>query len=108
SDPHYQNLWQNAADILTNADLSGDHAEEQLLERLVHNTRFTRSANDPDLTEGFLRALLDVQRQALATGAPHLAMLITAIRTLLQGGNTAMFVEHLEGAAKEAWERIIA
>jgi hypothetical protein len=107
-DPHYQNLWKNAADIIANADLSEAHAEEQLLERLVHNTRFTLKSNDPDLTEGFLRALLDVQRQALSTGAPHLAMLVTAIRTLLQGGNTAMFTGHLEGSAKAAWEEIIA
>jgi hypothetical protein len=107
-DPHYQNLWQNAADIIANADLSEEHAEEQLLERLIHNTRFTLTSNDADLTEGFLRALLDVQRQALSTGAPHIAMLVTAIRTLLQGGNTAMFAEHLTGAAKAAWEKIIA
>jgi hypothetical protein len=107
-DPHYQNLWKNAADIIANADLSEAHAEEQLLERLVHNTRFTLKSNDPDLTEGFLRALLDVQRQALSTGAPHIAMLVTAIRTLLQGGNTTMFTGHLQGAAKAAWEEIIA
>jgi hypothetical protein len=107
-DSHYQNLWRNAADIISNADLSTESAESQLLERLVHNTRFTIKSNEADLTEGFLRALLDVQRQALSTGAPHIAMLVTAIRTLLQGGNTQMFAGHLEGAVKEAWEQIIA
>lgn len=107
-DPHYQNLWQNAADIIANADLSNESAEAQLLERLVHNSRFTIKSNEPDLTEGFLRALLDVQRQALSTGAPHIAMLVTAIRTLLQGGDTKIFATHLEGAVKEAWEQIIA
>jgi hypothetical protein len=107
-DPHYQNLWQNAADIITNADFSNETAEAQLLERLIHNTRFTLKSNEPDLTEGFLRALLDVQRQALSTGAPHIAMLVTAIRTLLQGGDTAIFATHLDGAVKEAWAQILA
>lgn len=106
-DPHYQNLWSNAVDLLLNADLSADKAEDQLLERLVHNTRFTKNSNNSDLTESFLRALFDVQRQALSTGASHIAMLVTVIRTYLQGGDTTLFAAQLEGATLEAWKRII-
>ncbi len=106
-DPHYQNLWSNAVELLLHADLSADKAEDQLLERLVHNTHFTRNAQNNDLTESFLRALLDVQRQALGTGATHIAMLVTAIRAYLQGSDPSLFAAQLEGASREAWQRIV-
>jgi hypothetical protein len=106
-DPTYQRLWLGAAEILINADLREEVAVEQLLARLTHNTLFVARAKDPELTEGFLRSLVDVQRQALASGASGIATLIAAIRTHLQGLDATPFSTVLEGDELDAWKAIL-
>lgn len=108
SDPHYQNLWHNTVELLVSADLSAENAREQLLERLVHNTIFTRRSGSEELTQGFLRALLEVQRQAIESGSPAVATLVGAIRALLQGLDPTPFTLLLEGEELVAWEQILA
>ncbi len=106
-DPIYQRLWMSAVELLINADLSEEHAHQQLMDRLTHNATFVARANNPDLTEGFLRTLLDVQRQALQSDAPAIATLVGAIRAFLQGLDPTPFTLLLQGEERAAWLRIL-
>lgn len=107
-DPHYQNLWSNTVGLLAGgADLSEEGAHHQLLERLVHNTLFVLRSDTPDLTNAFLRALLDVQREALAQHATSIATLVGAIRAHLQGMDATPFTVLLTDDELAAWQRIL-
>lgn len=106
-DPAYQKLWRSAQELLLSGEFGEEVAHDQLLERLVHNTRFTRRADSEALTEGFLRALLDVQRQALEGQQPAIATLVGAIRLYLQGGDPTPLSAQLEGEEQAAWQRIM-
>ncbi len=106
-DPAYQRLWLSAVELLTGAALNEDEAREQLLERLTHNARFVQQASHPELTESLLRSLLDVQRQALSTGATDVATLIAAIRAHLQGIDATPFSVALQGDVLAAWLKIV-
>jgi hypothetical protein len=106
-DPLYQRYWESVVELLLHADLSEGRAHEQLMERLVHNTSFVARAGNEELTTGFLRSLLDVQRQALDSDAVGVATLVGAIRALLQGLDPTPFATMLEGAERGAWIRIL-
>lgn len=107
-DPHYQNLWYNTVGLLAGgADLSEEGAHHQLLERLVHNTLFVLRSDTPDLTTSFLRALLDVQREALEQHATPIATLVGAIRAHLQGIDATPFTVLLADDELAAWQRIL-
>jgi hypothetical protein len=104
--PPYQQLWQSAQELLLQRELNEAQAHEQLLERLVHNARFTVQAKNEELTQSFLRSLLDVQRQALDTDRPMIATLVGAIRAQLQHADPTPFATLLEGAELQAWQKI--
>ncbi len=107
SDPLYQRFWLSALELLIHADLREESAHGQLMERLIHNTLFVAQAQQADLTEGFLRSLLDVQRQALDSQAPSIATLVGAIRARLQGLDPTPFTALLDEAEQAAWLRIL-
>jgi hypothetical protein len=106
-EPLYQQLWLSARELLLAGEFSGEAAGAQLLDRLVHNALFALKSNNPDLTAALLRALLDVQRQALETDSPTIATLVGAIRARLQGLDPAPFIALLEGEELAAWQRIL-
>lgn len=107
-DAHYQNLWHNTVQLFINSDLNEERAHEQLLERLIHNTIFTMQSGKPELINGFARALLDVQRQAIESNSPQIVTLISAIRAHLQGLDPTPFTVLLEGQELDAWKKILA
>ncbi|MGH2542422.1 MAG: hypothetical protein ACRDIB_06490, partial [Ardenticatenaceae bacterium] len=107
-DPVYGRLWESTVELLLSGDLREESAHEQLMTRLVHNTLFVAQAGNSELTEGFLRSLLDVQRQALESGATGVATLVGAIRAHLQGLDAIPFASLLEGEELEAWLEILA
>ncbi|MGB0385160.1 MAG: hypothetical protein ACPGWR_10080 [Ardenticatenaceae bacterium] len=107
-DPEYQKLWQNTIQVMSNSQVDEESAHQQLLDRLVHNTRFTLQARKPELTAGFLQVLEDVQHQALSTDSPSIVTLVAAIRAYLKGLDPTPFTLLLEGQELEAWQKIIA
>ncbi|MDQ4076656.1 MAG: hypothetical protein M3220_10480, partial [Chloroflexota bacterium] len=106
-DPTYQRVWMSAVEILINADLSEEHAHAQLMDRLIHNTVFVARTDSAELTQGFLRTLLDVQRQAVESDALAVATLVGAIRAYLQGLDPTPFIASLKGEELEVWLRIL-
>jgi hypothetical protein len=106
-DAAYQKLWVSARELLLSAHFDEASARDQLLERLAHNTLFIARSKNGELTDHYLRALLEVQRQALESQAPGIATLVGAIRAYLQGMDPAPLVTLLEGDEAGTWQRII-
>ena len=107
ADPDYQTLWQNTIQVLQQTEIDEGKAKPELLDRLVHNARFTIQSNKPELTTGFLQVLEDVQYQAQSSGSTTIVALIAAIRSYLQGLDPTPFTVLLEGQELDAWKRII-
>ncbi|MBA3533476.1 MAG: hypothetical protein H0T73_16280 [Ardenticatenales bacterium] len=106
-DAAYQKIWVSARDLLLGAHFDEASARDQLLERLAHNTLFIARSKNPELTEHYLRALLEVQRQALESQAPTIATLVGAIRAYLQGLDPTPFVALLDGAEATTWQKVM-
>lgn len=106
-DAEYQTLWQNTIQVLQQTEINEGSAQQQLLDRLVNNARFTIQSNKPELTTGFLQVLEEVQYQAQSSGSTTIVALVAAIRAYLQGLDPTSFTILLEGEELEAWKKII-
>ena len=105
-DEVYGRFWTSAVELLINADLTEEQAHDQLLQRLVHNTRFVLRARNEELSAGFLRSLAEVEAEARRTGAESVARLIAAIQARVRGEKTEALVAQLDGPEREAWAAI--
>lgn len=107
SDPEYQTLWQNTIQVLQQTEINEGTAQQQLLDRLVNNARFTIQSKKPELTAGFMQVLEDVQYQAQSSDSMMIVTLVAAIRSHLQGLDPTPFAALLKGEELEAWKKII-
>lgn len=107
SDPEYQTLWQNTIQVLQETEINEGTAQQQLLDRLVNNARFTIQAKKPELTSGFMQVLEDVQYQAQSSDSMMIVTLVAAIRSYLQGLDPTPFAALLKGEELDAWKKII-
>lgn len=107
SDPEYQTLWQNTIQVLQQTEINEGTAQQQLLDRLVNNARFTIQSKKPELTSGFMQVLEDVQYQAQSSDSMMIVTLVAAIRSYLQGLDPTPFAALLKGEELDAWKKII-
>ncbi len=106
-DSEYQTLWQNTVQVLQQTEVNEGTAQQQLLDRLVNNARFTIQSKKPELTKSFMQVLEDVQYQAQSSDSMMIVTLVAAIRSYLQGSDPTPFAALLKGEELDAWNKIM-